>query len=281
MADWTIHHGDALDVLPRLTAGTIDCIVTSPPYAGQRAAEYGGIAPEEYPAWLADRLDAARPALTDSASVAIVIRPHIRKGRLSDYVLRTRLELRERGWVECDEWIWDKVSGPPTGPNSAPRRSWEHILWLAPSPKPWCDPLANGRDSERIGIDHGRMYVKGYGGHSVWGKIRSGRSRGIDIARFSTAHNTRGDAVDHPAPYPPALAAWIIRYLCPPEGTVCDPFAGSGSTGVAALGESRKFVGIDVHKEYVDMAEQRLAALSQHDSEVLDKLPTSMQASRS
>jgi DNA modification methylase len=256
-----LHIGDALDVLPKLPPRSVDCIVTSPPYAGQRSNEYGGIPEDEYPTWFADRLDAAREALTETGSVAFVIRPHIRHGQLSDYVLRTRLELRSRGWIEHDEWIWDKVSGPPTGPNGWPRRSWEHILWVSPRRRPWCDPLGNGQDSERIGITHGRMYVKGYGGHEARGVVRSGRARGIDLARFSTGHNTKGDHVDHPAPYPPKLAAWIIRYLCPPGGIVCDPYCGSGSTGAAAIGEGRRFVGIDIHSEYINMTRRRLSSM--------------------
>jgi len=59
---------------------------------------------------------------------------------------------------------------------------------------------------------------------------------------------------------PPALAAWIIRYICPPGGTVLDPFCGSGSTGMAAFSEGMNFVGVDIHQEYVDMTRRRLSA---------------------
>ncbi|MCD0446472.1 site-specific DNA-methyltransferase [Glycomyces sp. A-F 0318] len=245
-ASFDLHCGDALDVLPRLTPRSVDCIVTSPPYAEQRKADYGGVHERIYPTWLADRLDAAKPALTDRASVAIVIRPHIRGGQLSDYVLRTRLELRERGWVEVDEWIWDKGSGMPTAPNDRPRRSWEHILWFAPSrTRPWCDPRANGRPQTQPFKVEGRLFRNGYGRH----KLRTAPyvphpiARGIDLARIRLGQNITGDEVAHPAPFPPALAAWIIRYVCPPGGRVLDPFAGSGSTGLAALAEDRAFHG--------------------------------------
>lgn len=256
-----LHCGDALDVLPRLTPASVNCIVTSPPYAQQRRDDYGGVDEAAYPTWLADRLDAARTALTERASVAIVIRPHVRRGELSDYVLRTRLELRGRGWIECDEWIWDKGSGMPTAPNDRPRRSWEHILWFAPTrTRPWCDPRANGKPQTQPFKVQGRLFRNGYGRH----KLRTAPyvphpiSRGIDLARIRLGQNITGDDVAHPAPFPPALAAWIIRYVCPPGGRVLDPFAGSGSTGLAALAEGRAFTGVDIHPEYVDLMRRRL-----------------------
>ena len=54
-------------------------------------------------------MDKLSPKLTDDASVLIVIRPHLKRGVISDYVLRTRLLLRDLGWQECETLIWYKV----------------------------------------------------------------------------------------------------------------------------------------------------------------------------
>nr|WP_241748538.1 site-specific DNA-methyltransferase [Streptomyces sp. M3] len=48
--------------------------------------------------------------------------------------------------------------------------------------------------------------------------------------------------------------------VCPEGGTVLDPFTGSGSTGVAALREGRRFVGVELSAHYADVAEERLRA---------------------
>ncbi|MDH6216660.1 DNA modification methylase [Streptomyces pseudovenezuelae] len=57
--------------------------------------------------------------------------------------------------------------------------------------------------------------------------------------------------------------------ICPPGGTVLDPFTGSGTTGVAALREGRQFIGVELSKHYADIAEERLQnALTQHDFEL-------------
>jgi DNA modification methylase len=62
----------------------------------------------------------------------------------------------------------------------------------------------------------------------------------------------------HPTVKPIALMRWLTRLVTPPGGTVLDLFAGSGSTGIAALAEGRSFLGIEREGEYVDLACARL-----------------------
>jgi site-specific DNA-methyltransferase (adenine-specific) len=57
--------------------------------------------------------------------------------------------------------------------------------------------------------------------------------------------------------------------ICPEDGTVLDPFTGSGSTGVAALREGRQFVGVELSSHYADVAERRLRAELTQDDFVL------------
>jgi DNA modification methylase len=68
----------------------------------------------------------------------------------------------------------------------------------------------------------------------------------------------RGEYNDHPTPKPIDLMRYLIRVYSPKGGTVIDPFLGSGSTGIAALQENRKFVGIDLTQHYVDISERRI-----------------------
>jgi hypothetical protein len=63
----------------------------------------------------------------------------------------------------------------------------------------------------------------------------------------------------HPTVKPLALMRWIARLVCPPGGTVLDPFTGSGSTGAAVLLEGRRFVGIERDGRYVPVARARIA----------------------
>ena len=62
----------------------------------------------------------------------------------------------------------------------------------------------------------------------------------------------------HPTVKPTDLMRWLCRLVAPPGGLILDPFMGSGSTGVAALLEGFRFVGIDREAEYVEIARHRL-----------------------
>jgi modification methylase len=63
-----------------------------------------------------------------------------------------------------------------------------------------------------------------------------------------------------PAPFPVEFPLNCIKACCPEDGIVLDPFLGSGTTGVAAKLENRKFIGIELNKEYCEIAEKRIEA---------------------
>jgi len=63
----------------------------------------------------------------------------------------------------------------------------------------------------------------------------------------------------HPTVKPIALMRWLVRLVCPKDGTVLDPFAGSGSTGIACVHEGFRFIGIEQSEEYAEIARRRIA----------------------
>jgi site-specific DNA-methyltransferase (adenine-specific) len=64
----------------------------------------------------------------------------------------------------------------------------------------------------------------------------------------------------HPTVKPIDLMRWLVRLVTPINGTVLDPFTGSGTTGCACAYEGRQFIGIEREAEYVEIAERRIAA---------------------
>jgi site-specific DNA-methyltransferase (adenine-specific)/site-specific DNA-methyltransferase (cytosine-N4-specific) len=251
--------GNALTLLPDLAPASIGCVVTSPPYAMQRKDFYASIEEADYPAWTVAWLDALRPALAPGASVLINIREHIRDGVMADYVHRTRLAVREAGWFEHEELVWCKPDAPPLGPNAFPRRAWERVLWFSQSRRPYSDPKANGTPSKLIGMRPANPGIERVGGHSDG--YRDGIARCTNVITIPVGGNTsRLRSPGHTAAFPPALAAWLIRLACPPGATVLDPFAGSGSSGLAAMGEGRSFVGIELDAPTFWQASERLHA---------------------
>ena len=66
----------------------------------------------------------------------------------------------------------------------------------------------------------------------------------------------------HPTVKPVGLMRYLCRLVTPPGGTVLDPFMGSGSTGKAAILEGFNFIGIELEKDYVEIAERRIDSVS-------------------
>lgn len=88
-----------------------------------------------------------------------------------------------------------------------------------------------------------------------------GASRFFYVAKPDGAERNvglHGQRNPHPTVKPVELMRWLCRLITPKGGTVLDPFAGSGTTGIAALRESFSFIGIDQDSDYVDVARARI-----------------------
>jgi DNA modification methylase len=229
-----LYHGDCIEVMASLPAESVDAIITSPPYAEQRKSTYGGIPVDEYPAWTVTWMTEAKRLLKPDGSVILNISPFKTGGQLSDYVLRTRLAIRESGWAEIEELVWHKPNAMPGGKPDRPRRVWESLLWYGKHGNAW----------DHKGGSNGVTALKD-------------KARATNMVTIAKA---RATGLDHPAPFPVALAEWCGRLICPPGGTILDPFSGSGSTGVAAIRNGWEYIGIDSVADYVEMSRERLTA---------------------
>jgi len=97
----------------------------------------------------------------------------------------------------------------------------------------------------------GNCSVVGYGD-------RGGASRFFYTSKASGEDRARWAGNDHPTVKPTDLMRWLCRLVTPPGGLILDPFMGSGSTGVAAVEEGFRFVGVDLEARHVEIAERRL-----------------------
>jgi DNA modification methylase len=252
-------HGDCLDLLPTLEDGSVSLVVTSPPYAEQRAGHYEGVSDEDHPDFTVQWMSALAPKMTPDGSVFLAIRPHVKNGVLSDYVMRTRLAVRESGWHECEEMIWLKPDAPPLGSLKRPRRTWESLLWFSRSTNPYCDLKACGKESDRLGFEGSFRFGAG-GNGPLNGGQGVGRSSGVarisDVIVAPIGGNEPG--LDHPAVFPLALAEQLVKTFSQLDDLVLDPFCGSGQTLLAAKGCGRRYLGIERQERYVKIALQRL-----------------------
>jgi len=98
-----------------------------------------------------------------------------------------------------------------------------------------------------------------YDGQKTWtGEAnKGGASRFFYVAKASKRE--RGEGNSHPTVKPIKLMQYLIKLVTPQDGTVLDPFMGSGSTGVAAKSLGFQFVGIEMNEEYLEIAKGRIS----------------------
>ena len=100
-----------------------------------------------------------------------------------------------------------------------------------------------------LGMDE-EIYICG-GGSNYTGKRTS------DVLRFPPVQSMAKNGRVHPVEKPVRL---MIELVSKTEGFVCDPFMGSGTTGVACANLGRKFIGIEIERKYFDIACERIEA---------------------
>jgi hypothetical protein len=186
---------------------------------------------------------------------------------VDDSQLRTmRRAKRESG----DGWGMSTVAGDePQVVNPAGR--WPANVALDDNAAAMLDAQSGERPSgsrsagEYGGIGSGPLY--GEGGTAALSAIDAntgGASRFYYTAKASRADRTTGGVANntHPTVKPTDLMRWLVRMVTPPGGVVLDPFAGSGSTLVAARAEGFRAIGIEREDEYAEIIAQRLSQLS-------------------
>jgi site-specific DNA-methyltransferase (adenine-specific) len=92
---------------------------------------------------------------------------------------------------------------------------------------------------------------------------QEGASRFFYVAKASRSERTHGGKVEnnHPTVKPIKLMRYLCRLITPPGGTVLDPFAGSGTTLIAAVEEGFSVIGIEREPEYCEIIRKRMAEL--------------------
>ena len=130
-----IFEGDCLEALGRLPDGCIDLIFTSPPYADQRKRTYGGVPVDRYVNWFMPIAQELYRVLKPSGSFVLNIKERVSGGERHPYVIELILEMRKRGWLWTEEYIWHKKNCHPGKWPNRFRDAWERLLHFTKSRK--------------------------------------------------------------------------------------------------------------------------------------------------
>lgn len=191
---------------------------------------------------------------------------------------RVAFALQDDGWILRNDIIWSKPNAMPESVTDRLSTRHEHLFMLTKSRRYWFDldpireeviyppgspALSWARDSKEADVPGQSMR-----------QHRSARTHGKAESAALAPTGKRHDAQDqrgknpgdvwsiatqpfpgaHFAVMPPELARRAVLAGCKPGGTVLDPFSGSGTTGLVAQQTGRKYVGIDLNADYLDLS---------------------------
>lgn len=230
----TLYHGDCRQIM--LTLGPVDCIVADPPY-GETSLPW-----DRWPdGWVAAATEVTR-SMRCFGSMRMFLR------RFAEF---------DPYWKLSQDVVWRKENGSARTTDRF-RRTHEiatHWYWGR-----W-DECHHETPRETVGRPKLRTewkrpeasYVQGQFGSRVWDDDGTRLMRSVINAPNMTGHAT------HPTEKPISILDPLIRYACPPGGTVLDPFAGSGSTAEAARQSGRRAVLIEADERYCELIVRRMA----------------------
>jgi site-specific DNA-methyltransferase (cytosine-N4-specific) len=271
LSDSLIIEGDALHVLYHLPERSVQTVITSPPYWGLRDYKIDGqIGLEETLQQFINRLIAVfseiKRVLKDDGTLwlnigdgytsgnrgyrapdkknparAMNVRPDTPEGLKPKDLLgipwRLAFALQDDGWYLRSDIVWNKPNAMPESVKDRPTRSHEYLFLLTKSESYYYDHAAIREATPDDKLRNKR---------SVW------------------SVNTQATAGAHFATYPPTLIEPCVLASTKPGDFVLDPFFGSGTTGLVAQQNGRRYVGIELHPEYIALAADRIAGAKQH-----------------
>ena len=270
-----VHVGEVVDRLSAFADDTFHCVVTSPPYWAQRdyddADQIGNEAdPRDYIDRMVSVMREVRRVLRPDGTCWFNIgdtwlSKRAGGGRRKEVLgvpWMLAFALRADGWMIRQEIIWSKPDPTPESVKDRVTRSHETIFLLTKTPDYWFDveaikePAKWGDGSKGTAKPRGAFNTKGTPRRDGEGfRYISDTRRKRSVWEVATSRY-RGA---HFAMFPPDLIRPCILAGCPPDGTVLDPFGGSGTTAGVAATLGRSSVIVELNPDYVrDVVPDRL-----------------------
>jgi DNA modification methylase len=253
----TIICGDNCEVMRTLPSESIDLVVTSPPYDDLRT--YGGHSWDFYGvAWNLKWL------LKPGGVIVWVVNDETKDGEETGTSFRQALHFKEIGLRLHDTMIWDK--GTFRFPETTRYYPFFEYMIVASKGTPKTVNLLKDRKNKWVGAKVARASqvreVDGTLGSNAAFRNDPDRRFGEYGARGNiwqvNSTSLAGERSDHPAPFPEALARDHILSWSNEGDVVLDPFSGSGTTARMAKDNGRRFIGIELNPEYVEISKKRL-----------------------
>ena len=271
--------GNSLDILETLEDGSINLVVTSPPFALQRKKAYGNEDQAEYVDWLCQFARLVYQKLRDDGSFVVDIGGAYEQGQptYSLYQFRTLIKFcDEIGFHLAQPFYWHNPSALPAPIEWVNKRkiraktSVNTVWWLSKQPNCKADVtqvLTPYSDRMKKLFENPDHFVKEDGtarpsghvlGKSSWTHNNGGAippnllqipnsESNSQYLRYCKAVGVKG----HPARFPAGLPEFFIKMLTEPGDLVVDIFGGSNTTGMVSESLGRRWLSAELSQEYV------------------------------
>ena len=292
----------------RALRGTVQLVLTSPPYPLNRKKAYGNATGARYKGWLEEYAVALCKLLTADGSIVIEMgnawEPKLPV--MSTLAMESLLAFKEAaGLFLCQEFIWHNSAKLPTPAQWVTinrvrvKDSFTRLWWLSSSPNPKADNRrvlipysksmrtllkkqkynAGQRPSQHVISKNG--FLTDHGGAissnvlNFDGEIPESVIVGANTESADSYHTyCRSKQLDpHPARMPLGLAAFFVRLCTEPGDLVLDPFAGSNTTGAAAEQSNRRWISIEAEAKYARAGIGRFPSLIDENENGAERQP--------
>ena len=272
--------GDAKEILNSESAavfrGKVQLIFTSPPFPLNRKKKYGNLQGDEYVDWLVGFAPVFEELLAHDGSIVIELGNSWEPGRpvMSPLNVRALLSFLDRGKLNlCQQFICfnpARLPSPAQWVNVERIRvkdSFTYVWWLSPVDRPKADNRRVPKPysaSMRHLLSSGRYNSgKRPSEHSIGRQSFLRDNKGAIPPNVLVMANTRANdsylaycrqhnLTPHPARMQLGLPRFFIEFLTEPGDIVLDPFAGSNTTGAVAEQLGRRWISIEIEREYAD-----------------------------
>lgn len=268
--------GNSLDLMKSMDEGSVDLVVTSPPFALLRKKEYGNKDQDEYVEWLTNFGHEVYRILKDTGSFVLDLGGAYKKGRpvRSLYNFKVLIAMCEKcNFNLAEEFFWHNPSKLPSPIEWVNKRkirvkdSVNTVWWLSKTDFPKADVKKVLKPySERMKklLDDPEKFYKAKNrpsGHNISKSFGKGNGGAIPPNLLQIPNSNSNSQYmrhckhfgikRHPARFPIKLPLFFINFLTDPGDVVLDIFAGSNTTGEIAEKKGRNWIACDTNREYV------------------------------
>jgi site-specific DNA-methyltransferase (cytosine-N4-specific) len=281
--------GDSRKLLAALPDNSVNLVFTSPPYALHFKKAYGNVSKEDYVLWFLGFAQEIHRVLTDDGSFVLNIGGSWNPGTPTRSLYHFKLMIalvEEIGFHLAQECYWYNPAKMPAPAEWVTVRririkdSVEHVWWFSKTAFPKAD---NRKVLRPYSADMLRLAKRGVrttvrpSGHNInssFDKIESGGSIPANVLEDDVSNemliagnNSANDPYTmqckaagikiHPARFPAALPEFFIKLLTDEGDIVVDPFAGSNTAGAVAERLGRRWLAMELSKEYLEASKFR------------------------